>query len=167
MVVFFKEREFDEIGQMGDPIMRPSKLAIAYSYAKPKCDSNPVPVPIGPGIRDDEKEAFDLYKVAGVTYIDTMPINGSKTDSFGTVYVNGAVPFCNTGPDPIDAGDEVWVLIGSDKNELPKTIGRRDLTVKELTEAYYKYVGLCIMGCEASDISVNVVRHGQILLGVE
>lgn len=163
MVVFFKERKFDE-GQMGDPIMRPSKLAIAYSYAKPKDDEvNPVPL----GLRNDEKEAFDLYKVAGVTYIDTMPINGSKTDSFGTVYVNGAVPFCNTGPDPIDAGDEVWVLIGLKEDELPKTIGRRDLTVEELTAAYYKYVGLCIMGCEASDISVNVVRHGQILLGVE
>ncbi len=164
MVVFFKVREFDEHGQMSDPIVRPSKLAIAYSYAKSRDDDvNPIHL----GNRDDDKEAFGLYKVAGVTYIDTMPINGSKTDSFGTVYVNGAVPFCNTGPDPIDAGDEVWVLIGSNENDLPKTIGRRDLTVKELTDAYYKYVGLCIMGCEASDISVNVVRHGQILLGVE
>jgi len=155
MVVFFKEHIYDNDGFIPDgEAPNPSKTAIAYSYAK--LDENIT-----------AKHVYNSYKVAGVTYMDTMIVPGSKTDAYGTVYVNGSVPFCNTGYDPIDAGDEVWALIGDTADTVPVTIGRRRRSIDELAEEGYKYVGRCIMGTEGSNLPEKVIRFGQILLGVQ
>lgn len=155
MVVFFKEYKFTD-GYIEGVEPSASKLAVAHSYVDETYAN--------------ETEFFNLcktYKVAGVTYVDSIPISGDKDKTRGTVYVNGAVPFCNTGYDAIDAGDEVWAVIGENKTELPRTVGRQSNTLAALTAANYRYVGRCIMGCEASDIKAGVIRYGQILLGVE
>lgn len=156
MVVFFKEYKYDEHGSIPDTpdIPLPSKTAIAYSYATVNEHMT-------------ANDVFNLYKVAGVTYMDSMILDGSKTSAYGTVYVNGSVPFCNTGRDPIDAGDEVWALIGDNENTVPQTVGRRNREISELELEGYKYVGRCIMGSDGSNLDEKVIRFGQILLGVQ
>jgi hypothetical protein len=156
MVVYFKEYKYDKNGSIPDTpdIPVPSKTAIAYSYATLSDQIS-------------ENDVFKSYKVAGVTYMDSMIVEGSKTSAYGTVYVNGSVPFCNTGRDPIDAGDEVWALIGYDEDTIPTTVGRRNREIAELELEGYKYVGRCIMGSDGSNLDDKVIRFGQILLGVQ
>lgn len=112
------------------------------------------------------------YTIAGVTLVSTT---ASITDTVtrATVHISGSVMFCNTSREQISAGQEVWAKIvkapltpDGKGNTVPETIGRiAEDTHKSLTEANYKFLGLCVQGAIGSDIRNSRLSFGQVMLG--
>lgn len=137
MVVFFLKHSYDSEGFCTDAAP-PQACASAEVFAQTE-----------PGHTPSD------YKLAGISLTDTMT-DRMPSSRRATVNISGSVAFCNTGPYSINAGAEVWARISEDGSNygVPETIARMPQdTVAHLTDDGYVFVGMCLMGCEASQLS--------------
>ena len=154
MVVFFKRTVYDSDGYNVSGDIEPTPVAEVHSYTDQ-------PVGTVHQMRTESRK----YMVAGVTLVDRVNM-GLRTHGRATVHVGGSVTFCNTGPIAISAGEEVWARISGDIEKAPETVPRgRDESATGLEDDGYQFVGLCVLGCDASNFSIRRHSFGQMLLG--
>lgn len=153
MVVFYRTYAYDDEGMIAENETLPpaSVCAVVHSY----CSA---------AITDAEQFVErGKYSIAGVLLTDQM-YDGSRIFSRATLRIAGSVAVCNTGSHPINAGDEVWCLIGT-SDKAPPTVVGRDIneSADDLIQYGYKFLGICTLGampsvCNASDVQISVQR---------
>ena len=155
MVVFSFIHEYDEAG---------------YITTEPPPSRSDVQVVVH--ARPVDKEPAN-YRICGVTLVDNLrhESDGNSTMMRATVFVSGAVLFCNTGEDPISAGDEVWVEMLEENADpsvltIPKTFGR-SLGDDCPDRQEFHYLGRCLVGSMPSHIPSKRLCFGQVLLGLQ
>ena len=150
MVVFYYNHAYSSDGCIQTTPLPPASDVPQVSYAY------------------DTNQNSDDFRVCGVTLVSTGDVNEIKFVRT-TVFVSGAVLFCNTGQDPISAGDEVWVEMraaSKGADSIPCTIGR-SLGEEQPEKKKYQYVGRCLVGAAPSYLAGKRLCFGQVLLGVQ
>ena len=158
MVVFYYKHKYSKEGILQtDPVPDASDVPRVF-YAYPGAGA--------PGGPLKEEEEHKNYKICGVTLVTTGSENSDHMIR-STVFVSGAVLFCNTGDEPISAGDEVWVQMkeaGTGNDSIPITYrrGLRDSNTRRNAQ----YLGRCLVGAAPSYLAGKRLCFGQVLLGV-